>query len=506
MGQVSETTEEAGRVPPDPGPSRGRGGTRGRPRGRPPGPAHAPVRPSAPVRPRGRPPGPAPGLVRPLTPARPRGHPPGVVRALSLSPTASRGIGRGRGRGRGRGQEAARGHGSVRGRIATVIPMPVPVPVTVPEPLMRPPKNQPSQPVLDSRSVPLVVTAQKRNLPKKSRQQIAAETSGHTDGSGIYVVEAILNDADFGGVHLFELKWEGYSLAETSWVKKSDLDNCKEHYKTYMKNRPVNTADLRKFYILVSEAQSTQPIVISNTVDTVGCPDNFTYINENIYSENIPRPCTPLCPCTCTDNCKKDCECVEGQYYDSDGALIADRDVPLMECGPRCACSEDCVTRVIQKGSNVNLEIFRTQHKGWGVRSRQHIKKGTFIAEYVGEIITSEDADRRGCDDTAAGLTYLFDLDMNTPKGAISEFSIDAKTHGNISHFFNHSCDPNLEIRQAFVEHRDPRLHRLVFFTTRDIEPKEELVFDYDPSNDGVGKMTIRCFCGAKKCRKVIVF
>ncbi|KAJ2783834.1 hypothetical protein GGI15_002439 [Coemansia interrupta] len=367
-------------------------------------------------------------------------------------------------------------------------------------------QNPPSQPVLDSRSVPMVVAAQKRNPPRKTRQQIAAETSKPTDGSDDYVVEAILNDVDFGDVHLFELKWKGFSLAETSWVKESDLKNCRDLYANYMRNRPVNTADLRKFYLLVSEAQSTRPIVITNTVDTVGCPENFTYINENIYSEDIPRPCTPVCPCTCTDNCTKDCECVEGTYYDSSGAMIAGRDVALMECGPKCACSEDCVTRVIQKGSDVNLEIFRTKHKGWGVRSRQHIKKGTFIAEYVGEVITSEDADRRGRDDTAAGLTYLFDLDMNTPKGVISEFSIDAKTHGNVSHFFNHSCDPNLVIHQAFVEHRDPRLHRLAFFTTKDIEPKEELVFDYDPLNDGNGQMTIQCFCGSENCRKIIVF
>ncbi|KAJ1859778.1 hypothetical protein LPJ73_001692 [Coemansia sp. RSA 2703] len=364
----------------------------------------------------------------------------------------------------------------------------------------------PSQPVLDSRSVPLVVAAPKRIPLRKSRQRIAAEKSSLGDSDNVYEVEAILNDANFGGVHLFELKWKGVSLAETTWVTRSDLENCKELYENYMRNRPVNTADLRKFYVLVSEAQSTQPIVISNTVDKVGCPENFTYINENIYSEDIPRPCTPVCFCSCTDNCVNDCECVEERYYDNEGIVITGRTVPLMECGPKCACNEDCVTRVIQKGSNVNLEIFRTKHKGWGVRSRQHIKKGTFIAEYVGEVISSEDADRRGVEDTAAGLTYLFDLDMNTPVGAITEYSIDAKTHGNVSHFFNHSCGPNMEIRQVFVEHRDPRLHRLVFFTTKDVEPKEELVFDYNLSSDGIGKATIQCFCGSDNCRKVIVF
>ena len=33
---------------------------------------------------------------------------------------------------------------------------------------------------------------------------------------------------------------------------------------------------------------------------------------------------------------------------------------------------------------------------GWGVKAMENIKRGTFVVEYVGEIITNEEAERRG--------------------------------------------------------------------------------------------------------------
>ena len=45
----------------------------------------------------------------------------------------------------------------------------------------------------------------------------------------------------------------------------------------------------------------------------------------------------------------------------------------------------------------MKLSIFRTSNGcGWGVRALEAIKRGTFVAEYVGEVITNEEAERRG--------------------------------------------------------------------------------------------------------------
>jgi euchromatic histone-lysine N-methyltransferase len=55
--------------------------------------------------------------------------------------------------------------------------------------------------------------------------------------------------------------------------------------------------------------------------------------------------------------------------------------------------------------NRTRLQVFRTKGKGWGVRALRDIPKGTFVCEYVGEIISDSEADRREDD------SYLFDLD-----------------------------------------------------------------------------------------------
>ena len=58
------------------------------------------------------------------------------------------------------------------------------------------------------------------------------------------------------------------------------------------------------------------------------------------------------------------------------------------------------------------------------------------------KVITSEQAEERGKKYDAEGRTYLFDLDFNL--GDENLYTVDAAFYGNLSHFINHSCDPNL--------------------------------------------------------------
>ena len=50
------------------------------------------------------------------------------------------------------------------------------------------------------------------------------------------------------------------------------------------------------------------------------------------------------------------------------------------------------------------LEVFKTRRKGWGVRTTAPIEKGTFVVDYVGEIIRDDKADRMH-------KVYYWDLD-----------------------------------------------------------------------------------------------
>lgn len=65
-----------------------------------------------------------------------------------------------------------------------------------------------------------------------------------------------------------------------------------------------------------------------------------------------------------------------------------------------------CKNRVVQNGIKIPMEIFECdeKEKGWGVKALTKLPKGTFIAEYTGEILTDYESDRRTDD------TYFFDL------------------------------------------------------------------------------------------------
>ena len=52
----------------------------------------------------------------------------------------------------------------------------------------------------------------------------------------------------------------------------------------------------------------------------------------------------------------------------------------------------------------MRLQAFRVYGMGWGIRALQNIPKGSFICEYVGEIISDSEAETR--EDS-----YLFDLE-----------------------------------------------------------------------------------------------
>jgi histone-lysine N-methyltransferase SUV39H len=77
----------------------------------------------------------------------------------------------------------------------------------------------------------------------------------------------------------------------------------------------------------------------------------------------------------------------------------------------------------------------------------------------------------------AEGRTYLFDLDFN--QGHNNPYTIYAAAYGNISHFINHSSDPNLHIFNVWINCLDPNLPRLCLFAGRDIAKGEQLTFNY---------------------------
>ena len=142
------------------------------------------------------------------------------------------------------------------------------------------------------------------------------------------------------------------------------------------------------------------------------------------------------------------------------------------------------------------FEIRRSPIQGVGAFAIERIRKGTLIAEYTGERIDNDEADRR-YDDAKMKRhhTFLFIVSSKTV--------VDAAVGGNDARFINHSCDPNCETYiqrgQIFIE------------AIRDIPAGTELAYDYlyERTEEEKNKPGIEeyyaCRCGSKKCRGTIL-
>jgi hypothetical protein len=95
---------------------------------------------------------------------------------------------------------------------------------------------------------------------------------------------------------------------------------------------------------------------------------------------------------------------------------------------------------------------------GLGLFATQPFTRGDFIIEYTGELISTEEADRRGG-------KYLFVVsDTQT---------IDGKGRNNVARYINHSCAPNAE---AELDEDELRIR---IYAKKKILPGEEILYDY---------------------------
>ena len=135
-----------------------------------------------------------------------------------------------------------------------------------------------------------------------------------------------------------------------------------------------------------------------------------------------------------------------------------------------CVNEKLCTNMAIQKRQYApGLERFMTAKKGWGVRARQSVAKGSFILEYTGEICSSKEFERRMLD-RYRGDNHHYCLAMD------NRTMIDAHRAGSECRFVNHSCAPNCEMEKWNVA----GLSRMALFALRDILPGEEICYDYN--------------------------
>ncbi|KAK1129066.1 hypothetical protein K0M31_020197 [Melipona bicolor] len=248
--------------------------------------------------------------------------------------------------------------------------------------------------------------------------------------------------------------------------------------------RKKQLQSLKEWETEINIITKDKPIIqVENVVDLESAPQDFYYIEDYLPGNGVIIPDDPPIGCECkTCNSKTNCCFAHDNGscpYTLTYKVRVPPGTPIYECNKRCNCDINCFNRVVQRGSEMKFCIFRTANgRGWGVKTLKSIKKGCFVTQYVGEVITNEEAEKRGKEYDAAGRTYLFDLDYNEIEGECP-YTVDAAVYGNISHFINHSCDPNLAVYGVWIDCLDPNLPKLALFATRDIKQNEEITFDY---------------------------
>ncbi|KAI6989414.1 SET domain-containing protein, partial [Hortaea werneckii] len=130
-----------------------------------------------------------------------------------------------------------------------------------------------------------------------------------------------------------------------------------------------------------------------------------------------------------------------------------------------------CRNACIQFGRPPQTLLGQSGIHGFGLYAGQTIRQHDFVGEYKGEIITKEEAERRGAVYEKQQLSYLFTLN------AFQE--IDSTYFGNNIRFINHAGNGknNLYPRIFMVN----TVHRIALFADKTIQKGEELLFDYGP-------------------------
>ena len=144
--------------------------------------------------------------------------------------------------------------------------------------------------------------------------------------------------------------------------------------------------------------------------------------------------------------------------------------------------------------SGKRIQVRRSGVHGKGVFALQDIAEGETLIEYVGQVISWDEAqDRHPHDPNDPNHTFYFHVNEDRV--------IDALYGGNSSRWINHSCAPNCEA--------DEDNDRIFIKAIRNIAAGEELNYDYgliiDEPYTKKLKAEYPCWCGSANCRGTLL-
>ncbi|XP_051948571.1 histone-lysine N-methyltransferase ASH1L-like [Xyrauchen texanus] len=164
------------------------------------------------------------------------------------------------------------------------------------------------------------------------------------------------------------------------------------------------------------------------------------------------------------------------------------------ECSPStCPCGDHCDNQHIQRHEWVQcLERFRAEGKGWGIRTKEPLRSGQFIIEYLGEVVSEQEFRSRMMEQY---FSHSGQYCLNLDSGMV----IDSYRMGNEARFINHSCEPNCEMQKWSVN----GVYRIGLFALKDMNSGTELTYDYNFHSFNTEEQQV-CKCGSEACRGII--
>ncbi|XP_020262180.1 histone-lysine N-methyltransferase family member SUVH9-like [Asparagus officinalis] len=322
---------------------------------------------------------------------------------------------------------------------------------------------------------------------------------------GLYKIVKCWVDVGKSGFEVYKyklLRIEGQEEMGSMLIKRAEE----------LKVNPLSVRPSGYLSLDMSMGKENFPVSLFNDIDEDRDPLLFEYVARPVYPPGLREKVFGDwgCGCECVTNCTVDCRCAKmngGDLpYDKNGILARGKPV-VYECGSTCKCPLSCPNRVSQRGLKNRLEVFRSQETGWGVRSLDLIRAGSFICEFSGIVLTKQQADvltANGeclvCPNRFPGrwvewgdITDVFPdyRPPNLPSLPEPSFSIDVSRARNVACYMSHSCSPNVFVQFVLYDHYNVAYPHLMIFALENIPPLRELSLDYGMVDEWVGKLTM---------------
>ncbi|XP_042041345.1 histone-lysine N-methyltransferase EZA1-like isoform X2 [Salvia splendens] len=218
-------------------------------------------------------------------------------------------------------------------------------------------------------------------------------------------------------------------------------------------------------------------------------------------------PCKQYSPCSCQPTCGKQCPCLQNgtcceKYCGCSKSCknrfrgchcaksqCKSRQCPCFAAGRECdpdvcrncwvSCGDGLLGEPPRRGDSQcgNMKLLLRQQQrvllaksevaGWGAFVKNPVNKNDYLGEYTGELISHQEADKRGKIYDRANSSFLFDLN--------DKYVLDAYRKGDKLKFANHSSNPNCYAKVMLVAGD----HRVGIYANEHIQAGEELFYDY---------------------------